>query len=490
MTSPIRPEGDLFNRDLQREQLYNINELNEFVLINQSKLLPEQKKVYEIIMNAIAEHQGGFFFLDAPGGTGKTFLISLILAKIRSQNNIAVAVASSEIAANLLDGGRTAHSALKLPLNIQSVENAVCNIKKNSGMSEVLKQCHIIIWDECTMAHKNAIEALNRTLQDLRDNNRLFGGALILLSGDFRQTLPIIPRSTYADEINACLKSSSLWRKVKILQLKTNMRVQIQNDTSAERFAEQLLDIRNGRMPVNENQYITLPSGFCQIRTTKDELINSVFPNIRVNYLNHQWLSQRAILAAKNIDVDAINCKIQDMLPGEATTYTSINTTVDENEVVNYPTEFLNSLDLSCLPPHNLQLKIGSPIIRLRNINPPRLCNGTRLIIKKMMRNIIEATIINGKFKGESVLLPRIPMIPNNTPFQFKRLQFPIRLAFAMTINKAQGQSMQVCGVDLETPCFSHGQLYVACSRVGNPSNLFVLAKDGQTKNIVHELAL
>jgi hypothetical protein len=73
------------------------------------------------------------FFLDAPGGTGKTFLISLILAEIRSNNGIALAIASSGIAATLLDGGRTAHSVFKLPLNIQNNPDAVCNIKQQSS---------------------------------------------------------------------------------------------------------------------------------------------------------------------------------------------------------------------------------------------------------------------------------------------------------------------------------------------------------------------
>ena len=85
------------------------------------------------------------------------------------------------------------------------------------------------------------------------------------------------------------------------------------------------------------------------------------------------------------------------------------------------------------------------------------------------MGNIFEATILSGKFQGEVVLLPRIPMIPSDSPLPFKHLQLPICLAFAMTINKAQGQTMTICGLDLENPCFSHGQLYVACSRVGKP---------------------
>ena len=102
------------------------------------------------------------------------------------------------------------------------------------------------------------------------------------------------------------------------------------------------------------------------------------------------------------------------------------------------------------------------------------------------MTNIIEVTILTGPFKGEDVLTPRIPMIPTDMSFQFKRLQFPIRLAFAITIKKAQGQSLELCGLYLHTDCFSHRQLYVAYSRVGNPDNLSIYREIGTTKNIVY----
>lgn len=162
------------------------------------------------------------------------------------------------------------------------------------------------------------------------------------------------------------------------------MRVQLQNDVSAEIFAKQLLDIGNGKITVNSvTGLITLPVDFCMLEQSKEQLIAGVYPNIVRNYKNHQWLSDRAILAAKNKDVNDINTDIQNKIRGQTVTYKSIDCVMDPDEVVNYPTEFLNSLDLPGTPPHILQLKNGVPIILLRNINQPRLCNGTRLAVKK-----------------------------------------------------------------------------------------------------------
>lgn len=237
LPSPDRNMNDLLNMEIQRERSYNPNELRNYVMENVPIMLPEQKNAYENIMHAINNDNGAFYFLDAPGGTGKTFLMQLILATVRKENQIALALASSGIAATLLDGGRTAHSALKLPLNVHIADMPMCQISKTSGMAKLLRECKLIVWDECTMAHKKSLEALDRTLQDLRQNNRLFGGLVILLSGDFRQTLPVISRCTPADELNACLKTSTLWRNVTKLTLRTNMRVILQNDPTAEVFA-------------------------------------------------------------------------------------------------------------------------------------------------------------------------------------------------------------------------------------------------------------
>lgn len=233
LTTPIRNHTIIHDRDLLRERQYDIEQPTALVNTRKRILTDDQRRAYDTIMEDLANERNGIIFLDAPGGTGKTFLLNLILAEIRKQNNIAIAVASSGIAATLLDGGRTAHSTFKLPLNLNNTENPTCNLNKRSGMATVLTTCKMIIWDECTMAHKKALEALDRTLRDFKENEQLMGGTLILLAGDFRQTLPVIPRSTPADELNACLKASQYWRNVKKIKLSTkNMRVNLLQDIS------------------------------------------------------------------------------------------------------------------------------------------------------------------------------------------------------------------------------------------------------------------
>ena len=163
---------------------------------------------------------------------------------------------------------------------------------------------------------------------------------------------------------------------------------------------------------------------------------------------------------------------------------------MDCSKAVNYPFEFLHTIDLPGLPPHKLHLKPGVPIMLLRNLDPPKLCNGTRMLVKNLRQHVIEAVILDGPFKKEHVFIPRIPIFSDKLSFKFKRLQFPVRLSFAMTINKSQGQTLKIAGLDLSSPCFSHGQLYVGCSRVGSRENLFILAPNGKTTNIVYPEAL
>ena len=208
-------------------------------------------------------------------------------------------------------------------------------------------------------------------------------------------------------------------------------------------------------------------------------LIDIIFLDLNANMADKDYITTRAILSTRNDWVDMINMKMIDMFQGGETVYHSFDSAVDDPHNY-YPSEFLNSLTPNGLPPHVLKLKLGCPVILLRNIDPANgLCMGTRLVVRGFRRNTIDAEIVVGQHAGKRVFLPRIPLCPSDDemfPFQFKRKQFPIRLSFAMTVNKSQGQTIPNVSVYLPAPVFSHGQLYVAMSRATSRTNIKILA--------------
>ncbi|GFX87564.1 ATP-dependent DNA helicase [Trichonephila clavipes] len=253
----------------------------------------------------------------------------------------------------------------------------------------MLRECKLLVWDESTMSHKKAIEALNPTLQDLRDSTDIMGGMVVLLAGDFRQTLPVIQRGTPADEIQACIKSSNVWSRVEKLSLKTNMRVHLHNDVDSGLNAEMLLKIGDGCLEVDAESYISLSREFCSLVENYMDLIAHVFPELQQHLCCDQWLCARAILAPKNEVVSRINTDILKEVQGEMKEYLSMNTIMDTELSTSYRVEFLNSLELSGVPSHKLQLKQNVPVMLMRNLNAPLLCIGTRLRITKLGQNIL-----------------------------------------------------------------------------------------------------
>ena len=149
------------------------------------------------------------YFIDAPGGSGKTFLFNSLLNSTRRVGDIAIAVASSGIAALLLEGGRTSHSTFKILIDINT--ESMCNIKPRSELGNLIKKAKLIVWDEASMTSITIFEAVDRTFKDImKDENHvlqtvLFGGKLIVFGGDFRQVLPVIPKACRSTIVNECL---------------------------------------------------------------------------------------------------------------------------------------------------------------------------------------------------------------------------------------------------------------------------------------------
>ena len=212
---------------------------------------------------------------------------------------------------------------------------------------------------------------------------------------------------------------------------------------------------------------------------------------IENNYADSAWRSSRSIICPTNSEVDAINNTIMSIFPGDVKVYRS-NVSVKENEH-QYPIEFLNTLCLSGMPraPHTLQLKKHSIIMLLRNLDPVKgHCNGTRYVIEHLHDHIIDATIACGPHAGKRTFVPIIPMITSDNifPLHIKRNQFPVRPAFAITSNKAQGQTLYYVGIYLKQGFFSHGQRHVAMSRVGSKESLKIYSDHGvYTSNVVYK---
>ena len=217
--------------------------------------------------------------------------------------------------------------------------------------------------------------------------------------------------------------------------------------------------------------------------------MSRVYPDLLSNYTNITWLSKRCILATLNRTTHAINSALVKQLPGECLQYKSVDSVPDESQTVEFPTEFLNSLEVLGLPPHLLLLKVGAPIMILHSLDPPQFTNGTRCVITKLSANTIKAKISHGGYAGHNIIIPRIPLIPSKSmlPFEFRCVQFPVSLCFAMTVNKSQGQTFKAVGVDMTDESFTHGMLSVALSRVGSPDCLTLLVReDRKTRNAVY----
>lgn len=425
-----------------------------------SQLNPQQVVAVDTILEAAykSQQKSKCIFINGPAGTGKTFVYKCVLDKIRSLGDSAIVVAFTGIAASLIPGGRTLHTTFQL--GIPLTECSVSGIKMNSPKAEAIRQAQLILWDEGPMAPGIILTVVDRFLRDVMKSTLPFGGKTIVIGGDFKQVLPVMPHAARPTIVEASLKKNELWTHFAEHKLTENMRA----DAEATVFSKYLTDLGSGSLethPEIGEDVIRLPDE-CVI---SGSIVNAVYGD-KISCSGPP--AGVVILCPKNEECDAINQEVLDIMEGPERVYTSFDEMTDgENATANFPIEFANSLNPNGLPPHCLRLKLGATVILVRNMKRG-MVNGTRMKVKQMKNNVIVCEVLFGECIGEDVLLPRIIIetMDGNLPFTLRRRQFPIKLAFAMTANKSQGQTFETIGINLKEPFFTHGQLYVAMSRV------------------------
>lgn len=463
------------------------------------QLTAEQRAVLDHVKALIESEQpptgdsSRILFLDGPGGYGKTTLLKVLTSYVRSHNKIALCVASSGIAALNMEGGFTAHSMFKLPLDLGGGAGT-WNIHNGTQRAELVKAASLIVFDEAPMAHQHLFEMLDRSLQDLMGSDLPFGGKILLCSGDFRQIPPIVEKARSPNDIVAVsLRSSRLWQLFKVFNLTVPQRTR-----GSDGYSRFLLTVGNGTLPERtfgqgrETEKLVPLTGMDHV-TNLEALIDHIYPADVI--CNPDAAAKRAILSTLNINVKDINSVILENMEGESRrlySHDAVDKETDDGLEVD--DETLHQATGKGVPDHLLTLKVGAVCFIIRNLNIEQgLVNGTKVIVEGITPRLVKV-----RKAGDDTIfgVPRIsfklPVIIDS-PLIMLRRQFPLQLAYAMSFHKSQGQTIQLVGVDLRTDCFTHGQLYVGLSRVQSPNDIRVLVQSDRvhdgvayTKNIVY----
>uniref|UniRef100_A0AC35GE22 ATP-dependent DNA helicase n=1 Tax=Panagrolaimus sp. PS1159 TaxID=55785 RepID=A0AC35GE22_9BILA len=346
------------------------------------------------------------------------------------------------------------HNVFKLDFPFGDESNSGVNPSDDLGKS--LKEVDVIIWDEAPMAPRHALEVVDKKLREIMDNDIPFGGKVLVLGGDFRQLPPVVKNATRNDVVRSSIKTSPLWTHfaANTFALKKNERA----DPDADGFAEEILKIGDGSTNDNEGK-IELP-GEC---ITDGDLVDAVFREV-IEAKDYNSFASKAIISTLNSEVDAYNDKVIDLLdPETEKVYQAIDRVEAvgvEGQSLAYAPEHFECIRPNGFPAYNLRLRENTVVMLMRNLSIKEgLCNGTRLLVKKLERNIIIAEKLTNVKEGEdpTVMIPRITLLDESSLYHVYRKQFPVRPAFALTVHKSQGQTFSQIGIDLSKGVYAHG---------------------------------
>jgi ATP-dependent exoDNAse (exonuclease V) alpha subunit len=373
---------------------------------------------------------GESVLLTGPAGAGKTFVLNQFIRLAKSEGKHVSVTATTGLAATHL-GGTTIHSWSGIGISDSLQQGFIEYMAK--GRREIIEKTDVLIIDEVSMLHDYRLDMVDEVCRVVRKKDEPFGGIQLIMSGDFFQLPPINRGDSRA---GGFVVNSNVWQELDpaICYLEEQHR---QND-------EELLDILDA-MRAGELR-----------RNHAEELLKRV----GIEPENNELLTE---LHTVNIDVDKINEARLDLLEGDELFYTQ-TTTGGKNYVEN--------LQRSVLAPATLRLKKGALVMAVKNSPERKYVNGSLGIVIGFEPGT-EYPIVEFKSGKVVTMSPDTWELRDGDKKRASITQIPLRLAWAITVHKSQGMTLDAARIDLRK-AFVEGMGYVALSRVKNLRNLYL----------------
>lgn len=414
------------------------------------------QKIAQYIAKPSESLNGNVFMVHGGAGTGKTFLLNAILNHCLNQNIKTIALTYTGIASSLFPKGKTVHSLFRIPWS----QNAMCTIEPNYSVYKSIKRTSVLVWDQAAFCSRQIIEEVNGFLQNMMNSKQLFGGKIVVFGADFLECAPIVTGTQNESTDTHSILFSGLYGQMQQFKLCDNYRFPSPTDFN--------WTMAIGAGVRNE---ICVPYA-CRVHDI-DALIDSIY-GCDYDSMSTDDLMDRSIFTILADDVDILNTKCLSQLFATKFMCHSINyfRKIDREQ----RSRFYN---MDCVmenlpkyfPGDILHLALNCPVILTQSYQG--LSAGTRLVVKSVEEKKIVAEIGVGHRKGSCVNIYRTfsKRRFHQGNVEFIRRQFPIALAFSITINKALGLDFKRAGIYFPRGVFSHGQLYVAFSRVPDIQN-------------------
>lgn len=372
--------------------------------------------------------QGISIFLTGPAGTGKTSCIRTFVDTYSDSRKIAIT--STTGASALLLGGTTVHSYLGIGLGHGTAQVLAEKIVKSKWLLKKWVELDCLIIDEISMMPPDLFDKLEEMARMIRSNKHPFGGIQLVLSGDMLQ-LPCVNSEKFCFE-------AKTWNEC-IIETVYLTEIIRQGDVE---FQNCLNNIRIGNL-------------------TK-KTIKMLDSRVGIDLVNDFGIKP-TMLFSKNIDVDRVNDEELDKLAQDGRDFNEYKM---DMAVYTKPNDIVYTIEKfrkNCNAPDVLQLCVGAQVMLLRNLDlESGLANGSRGIVTSFVEDIPMVQFVNGK----KILIDyHVWLVEENGVEILRAQQIPLRVAYAITIHKSQGCSLDYVQIDL-SQCFEYGQAYVALSRV------------------------